>query len=70
MYKIVSRNSRGMLGDYFSGQIMEILGSGEGEGGRDYARFPPWWGVDIFGTTQLRLHNEDHLSKVTVNHKT
>ena len=29
-----------------------------------------WWDVDIFGATQLRLHNKDHLSKVTVNHKT
>ena len=36
-----------------------------GGGGRAYTKFPPWWGVDI-----LRLHNKDHLSKVTVNLKT
>ena len=58
------------MGDYFTGQIIEIPGSGEGGRGRAYAKFPAWWGVDIFGTTQLRLHNKDHLSKVTVNHKT
>ena len=54
--------------------VVKLWNSGEwrggGEGVRDYAKFPPWWGVDIFGTTQLRLHNKDHLSKVTVNHKT
>ena len=45
---------------------MEIPGSGEGEGegGGDYAKFPPWWGVDIFGTTQLRLHNKDHCQRL------
>ena len=61
VYKRVSRNSRGIVGDYLSGQIIKVLGSGEGEGGRDYAKFFPWWGVDIIKT---------NLSKVTVNHKT
>ena len=52
MYKRVSRNSRGVVGDYFSAQIMEIPGGGEGEGGRDKAKFSPWWGVD-----SSELHN-------------
>ena len=58
MYKRVSRNSRGVVGDYFTGQIMEIPGSGEGGGGggrgRAYAKFPAWCGmVWIFS----ELHN-------------
>ena len=69
VYKRVRRNYRGAVGDYFTGQIMDVRGGGVGRG-RAYGKFPPWWGVDIFRTTQLRLHNKDHLSEVTVNHKT
>ena len=43
-----SGNSGGVVGGYFSGQKLEILGRRGGA----YVKYPPWWGYGYF----LELH--------------